>query len=163
MPFWMKCLSFLGIQYPSDPDCVWDPEGSAGGQEGKSLHQVWRSQWDHFNTILVPMLAPVSSQNVEWLVFNLLICPSLVFNTWQMNPYDRSTAFGEGWKPPGTVTIKIIQTCFIASSVFCSPSPFVSTWQRSVRMDCAARAGSLKSGTAVALQKASPKVCASRI
>lgn len=42
------------------------------------------------------MLVPVSSQNVEGVVFNLLICPSLVFNTWQMNPYDRSTAFGEG-------------------------------------------------------------------
>lgn len=45
----VSCLSSAGLQYSSDPDCVWDPEGSTGGQKGQGVHQVWRSKWEHFN------------------------------------------------------------------------------------------------------------------
>lgn len=75
-----------------------------------------------------------------------------------MNPYDRSTAFGKRRK----ITWSSLKEFYKFS--FCYKSPlliviFLFPVQQLVPMDCAARAGSLKSGMAVAPQKASPKVC----
>lgn len=40
-------MSSSGLQHPSYPDCVWDLNGSAGGQKGQSRYQNWRSWWEY--------------------------------------------------------------------------------------------------------------------
>lgn len=70
-----------------------------------------------------------------------------------MNPYDRSTAFGKRRK----ITQHSLKDFCYRSPLLIVIFPFPV--QQSVQTDCAARAGSLKSGMAVAPQKASPKVC----
>lgn len=86
----------------------------------------------------------------------------LVFNNWQMNPYDRSPAFGMRtliFKDRVDFKTNSSKCCCFCNFPICFCLVFLSSSaKQSALMDCAARAGSLKSGTAAAPQKVSQKV-----